>query len=71
METVSRSVLTCPNCGMRTEREMPADACVVFFECPSCKSVLRPQPADCCVYCSYGSVECPSVQLQSDCGRQL
>jgi hypothetical protein len=24
--------------------------------------VIEPRPGDCCVYCSYGSVKCPSAQ---------
>ncbi|HSE60347.1 MAG TPA: GDCCVxC domain-containing (seleno)protein [Nitrospiraceae bacterium] len=66
METVNRCVLTCPHCGTGTEQEMPENACVVFFQCPSCKSVLRPLSGDCCVFCSYGNVKCPPVQLQTD-----
>ncbi|MBA5867698.1 MAG: hypothetical protein GDA67_13480 [Nitrospira sp. CR1.3] len=70
METVNRSLLTCPNCGTPTERDMPPDACVVLFECPSCQSVLRPQSGDCCVFCSYGSTKCPPVQLQANSGNR-
>ena len=69
MEVITQSVVACPNCGTRTETEMPTDACVVFFECESCHAVLRPKPSDCCVFCSYASVKCPPVQLRQDCGR--
>ena len=31
-------------------------------ECSQCDFVLRPKAGDCCVYCSYGSVPCPSIQ---------
>ncbi|MGB5185335.1 MAG: GDCCVxC domain-containing (seleno)protein [Xanthobacteraceae bacterium] len=24
---------------------------------------LRPKPGDCCVFCPYGSVPCPSIQV--------
>ncbi|HSA87064.1 MAG TPA: GDCCVxC domain-containing (seleno)protein [Nitrospira sp.] len=66
METVDYSVLTCPRCGNRSNQEMPQNACIVFFRCPSCKTVLRPLSGDCCVFCSYGSVKCPPVQLQTN-----
>jgi hypothetical protein len=23
---------------------------------------LKPEPGDCCVFCSYGSVPCPPIQ---------
>jgi hypothetical protein len=46
-----------------TAREtMPMDACQYFYECRSCKSLLRPKPGDCCVFCCFGSVKCPPVQ---------
>jgi hypothetical protein len=58
------SVLTCPECGFRERETMPVDACQFFYECSGCKAPLRPQPGDCCVFCSYGSVKCPPIQLQ-------
>ena len=42
---------------------MPTDACVFFHACAGCGEVLRPKAGDCCVFCSYGSVACPPVQL--------
>ena len=41
---------------------MPTGACQWFYECERCETVLKPKPGDCCVYCSYGSVPCPSIQ---------
>jgi MerC mercury resistance protein len=58
-----RSVLTCPQCGHRRKETMPTDACQFLYECRGCGALLRPKPGDCCVYCSYGSVPCPSKQL--------
>ncbi len=69
MEVITQSVVSCPNCNARTETEMPTDACVVFFECGSCHAVLRPNPPDCCIFCSYANVKCPPVQLRQDCDR--
>ena len=51
--------LTCPRCHHATTAPMPEDACVYFFECPSCKALLRPLAGDCCVFCSYGDHKCP------------
>jgi hypothetical protein len=56
---VVRSVLTCPHCGHAQAEVIPADACQYFYECGHCKTLLRPKPGDCCVFCSYGSVRCP------------
>ncbi|MHB9142386.1 MAG: GDCCVxC domain-containing (seleno)protein [Paludibacter sp.] len=62
MEIIPNSVITCPNCGRKKEEIMPTDACQYFYECENCKTVLKPLQGDCCVYCSYGSVKCPSIQ---------
>lgn len=51
--------VTCPRCRHVATASMPKDACVYFFECPSCKAILRPLPGDCCVFCSYGDHKCP------------
>jgi len=63
MDIRLNSVITCPACGFSREETMPTDACVWYWECPGCKALIRPQPGDCCVYCSYGSVPCPPVQV--------
>jgi len=57
-----QSVITCPQCGYQKEETMPANACQYFYECENCKAVIKPKQGDCCVYCSYGTVPCPSVQ---------
>ena len=66
-EIILTSVITCPECGGRTEETMPEDSCMWFFECPHCKAVLRPKPGDCCVFCSYGTVPCPPIQAGGGC----
>jgi hypothetical protein len=65
--TILESVLTCPHCGHRKQEAMPTDACQFFYACAGCAAVLRPQPGDCCVFCSYGTVKCPPVQEQRGC----
>jgi hypothetical protein len=46
---------------------MPTDACQWFYDCESCKTVLRPRAGDCCVFCSYGTHRCPPIQAGSSC----
>ena len=46
---------------------MPTDACLFFYDCPGCGTLLKPMPGDCCVFCSFGSVKCPSVQAKRSC----
>ena len=62
MKIEPNSVLTCTNCGHKKEEVMPTDACQFFYECENCKAILRPKEGDCCVYCSYGTNKCPSIQ---------
>ncbi len=67
---VLASILTCPACGHSKTETMPTDACQWFYECEQCRVVLCPKKGDCCVFCSYGSVPCPPVQVngkQSGC----
>jgi len=64
-EVVLESTITCPNCGHKKEEIMPTDACQYFYECEECHTVLKPQSGDCCVYCSYGSMPCPPIQLDN------
>jgi hypothetical protein len=66
---VLESELTCPRCGHAERILMPTDACQFFYECEGCHAVLRPNPGDCCVFCSFGSVRCPSRQAQASCGQ--
>ncbi len=56
------SVLTCPECGHAATETMPTDACIFFYDCLQCNALLRPKAGDCCVFCSYGSVQCPPIQ---------
>ena len=58
-----KSTLTCPHCGFGKEETMPSDACLFFYECSQCKTKLKPKTGDCCVFCSYGTVKCPPMQL--------
>jgi hypothetical protein len=62
-----QSIVTCPFCSNKREETMPSDACQFFYECDTCKKVLKPKENDCCIYCSYGSEKCPPVQQEKDC----
>ncbi|HRN36760.1 MAG TPA: GDCCVxC domain-containing (seleno)protein [Flavobacteriales bacterium] len=69
MDPIRHSVITCPHCGHRHEEEMPTDACQYFYECSQCRRLIRPKPGDCCVFCSYGTVKCPPMQMHAGgCG---
>ncbi len=59
------STLTCPHCGLSKDEEMPTDSCLFFYECTNCGAHLHPNRGDCCVFCSYGNVTCPSQQQEA------
>ncbi len=60
------STLHCPNCSFEKEETMPTDSCLFFYDCANCGAHLRPKPGDCCVFCSYGSEKCPSMQEEDN-----
>ncbi|GGH26492.1 hypothetical protein SAMN05444007_10369 [Cribrihabitans marinus] len=64
---VLESTLTCPNCAHVETETMPTDACQWFYECRTCRAVLRPRDGDCCVFCSYATVPCPPIQQGLTC----
>lgn len=64
---ITESELTCPECGHTELLEMPTDSCQWFYECTSCKTLLKPLKGDCCVFCSFGSVPCPPIQENGSC----
>jgi hypothetical protein len=65
MEVATRTKLTCPECGFVQEVDMPTDACPFLYQCVNCKSTLTPKAGDCCVFCSYTDILCPSKQLET------
>ena len=60
---ILESTLTCPACGATKVEAMPTDACQFYYECTACHTLLRPKAGDCCVFCSYGSMPCPPIQI--------
>ena len=61
-EIILHSEITCPVCGHKVVELMPEDSCAHFYECKNCKVILKPKKGDCCIFCSYGTVPCPSRQ---------
>jgi hypothetical protein len=64
---IMESTITCPACDTARTETMPVNACQYFYEFTGGGSVLRPKHGDCCVFCTYGSVPCPTIQA-SNCG---
>jgi len=66
-EVILQSTITCPECGHQKTETMPTDSCQYFYECENCNKIWKPTGTDCCVYCSYGTVPCPPIQLNENC----
>lgn len=66
-DIVLESTIKCPDCDHQKTETMPTDACQYFYECESCRRLLKPKRGDCCVFCSYGTVPCPPIQQGSGC----
>ena len=64
---ILNSTITCPECGFQQTEKMPTDACLYFWDCPQCSVRLKPKKGDCCIFCSFGSVPCPPIQLSVGC----
>ena len=64
---VVESIITCPICKHSKKETMPMDACQFFYECENCHQILKPKESECCVFCSYGTVKCPSIQTGTCC----
>jgi len=62
MEVITKTKLKCPECGHIQNVEMPTNACQFFYQCTNCKVALTQKAGDCCVFCSYADVPCPSKQ---------
>jgi hypothetical protein len=65
MGTQNTAKLECPHCDFIQEVSMPMDACQFFYTCISCQKRLKPNPGDCCVFCSYANIPCPPKQRES------
>jgi hypothetical protein len=59
------ATITCPACGHTAREPIPTDRCLFFYECLGCHAMLKPKPGDCCVFCSYADVRCPSRQSEN------
>jgi rubredoxin len=62
--TKSESVVRCPKCGFEKLERMPADFCLIRYECSNCGFIMTTKKGDCCIFCSYGSVPCQPEQIR-------
>lgn len=56
------SDITCPQCGFTKKEKLPTDFCLIKYACTKCQHEMVPDEGDCCVFCTYGTHKCPSMQ---------
>ena len=56
------SEITCPQCGHKKVEILPTEVCTFKYSCDKCKYEMTPKDGDCCVFCTYGTHKCPSMQ---------
>lgn len=59
-----KTIIKCPECGYKKEETMPTDIFQIIYTCEKCGALLKPEKGDDCVFCSYGSEECPQRQKE-------
>jgi len=57
-----QTVMTCPSCGSKEEVMMTVGNLDDTYTCKNCHSVHHTKSGKCCVYCSYGTRDCPAIQ---------
>src|ERR671912_190266 len=62
MPITLQCTLQCPHCRHSERETMPTTFRQFFYECTSCHELLNAKEGNCCVFCSYGDVPCPSTQ---------
>ncbi len=67
-DIVEFSTIECPHCGHQARERMLTNACQFFYDCTGCGELLKPNSGDCCVFCSFGDVKCPPIQMGQGCG---
>jgi|GEM_PF-5414406 hypothetical protein len=61
------STITCPVCNFKKTEVMFADYSQQFYECSNCKALLKTKTGDCCVFCSYGNIQCSEIEHADYC----
>lgn len=56
------STITCPHCQGAEILELPRGASQHLFQCRVCNAILKPKSGDCCIFCSFGDLDCSSAE---------
>uniref|UniRef100_UPI00404742C2 GDCCVxC domain-containing (seleno)protein n=1 Tax=Polynucleobacter sp. TaxID=2029855 RepID=UPI00404742C2 len=60
--TNQTSTITCPHCLGLDILEIPKGESHHLYRCPACSVILKPKSGDCCIFCSFGSIECSNSE---------
>ena len=61
---VLTATVTCPNCGHQKAETMPTNACVHFYECTGCGTVLHPKPGIAASFARTGRADARPAKLK-------
>jgi hypothetical protein len=61
---VGDCVVTCPVCKTQVQETMVSETPKLIYHCPVCLTWLSPKKGDHCIYDSYGSLNCPPIQVK-------
>lgn len=64
LQVLYKNILTCPNCGATQPVKMLALEVRSVYQCNACKKIIQAHANECCIYCEYGEVKCPSEQVK-------
>ncbi|MEI6183494.1 MAG: GDCCVxC domain-containing (seleno)protein [Polynucleobacter sp.] len=59
---IQRSTITCPHCEATEALEIPRGTSQHLYRCRACSNILKPKSGDCCIFCSFGDLDCSSAE---------
>ncbi|WP_420875813.1 GDCCVxC domain-containing (seleno)protein [Polynucleobacter sphagniphilus] len=52
------STITCPHCQAQETLEIAGNSSHYLHRCKACSGILKTKSGDCCIFCSFGNVDC-------------
>jgi hypothetical protein len=59
---VQHSTITCPQCHAAEILEIPKGSSQHLYRCRACSAILKPKSGDCCIFCSFGDIDCSNAE---------
>ncbi|QWD77240.1 GDCCVxC domain-containing (seleno)protein [Polynucleobacter sp. MWH-Svant-W18] len=56
------STITCPYCQASERLELPRGSSQHLYRCCACSNILKTKSGDCCIFCSFGDVDCSNAE---------